>query len=854
MRAIESGGTVITASRRLARVLAREFHALQAERGRAVWNRPDVLPLGAFLDRAWREWLSRWADGRAPVLLSEFQEQALWEQIIRQSPEGATLLQIPETALQAGESRRLVVEYRLPVDGRFEAAEDWATFARWSREFERRCRANGWMERARLGDFLREKIAAGELARPEAVFAAGFDQITPLQSDFLEAAGARVVEPDRHERSPERRKFVDSTQEIRGAAAWARRLLELDPAAQIGVVVVPDLMRERAKIERIFGEALAPGLDATGRGRVFHISLGPALDQYPAVHAALLMLEFAQGGLQLPRAGMLLRSPFARGAEKEWGRRAQLDAKLRKNGVWDISLAGLREEAGSCPELQRTLRRVEKQLGKTAALEEPSGWSASIQDLLDAFGWPGDRTPTSGEFQAIARWHELVASLAGLDLVAPTMNFAQAIDWLGREAANTRFQAEDEGAPVQVMGMLEAAGLRFDHLWILGLDDEALPMPANPNPFLPVSLQREHGLPHSSAEGELEFAAALISRLIESAPDVVLSYPATEGDRALAPSPVVSGGMWLEAEETDAVDWMGRMRASAVFEELADERAPVVAEGNSTGGARLFKDMAACPFRAFAVHRLGAWPLEEAELGLSYRDRGTTVHKALEVIWREVGTQARLLSMGQDELGALIAHAADEAVAKIATRLGRNLEKPRLKRLLAKWLEIEKARPEFSVAGIEAERVAEIGGIAVKVRADRVDTLPDGRQIILDYKTGQVKARGWEGERLDEPQLPLYCATSEGTVGGAAFAVIRSDDMLFRGLTAEGVALPEFKKMAADASVPFDLQLMAWRRALEQLGENFRAGDAAVDPKPGACDHCGLEALCRIREREDDRG
>ena len=45
-RALESGATVITASRRLARVLTQEFHAHQREQGRSVWNTPDILPFG----------------------------------------------------------------------------------------------------------------------------------------------------------------------------------------------------------------------------------------------------------------------------------------------------------------------------------------------------------------------------------------------------------------------------------------------------------------------------------------------------------------------------------------------------------------------------------------------------------------------------------------------------------------------------------------------------------------------------------------------------------------------------------------------------------------------------------------
>ncbi len=330
------------------------------------------------------------------------------------------------------------------------------------------------------------------------------------------------------------------------------------------------------------------------------------------------------------------------------------------------------------------------------------------------------------------------------------------------------------------MGMLEAAGLGFDHLWIMGLHDEALPAAANPNPFLPTSLQRQYRLPHSSAERELEFASTLIDRLLASAPDVVLSYPQSEGDRSLSPSPLVDDGLWFE-DSAPANDWIVRMRASAVFDEITDETGPALVEDDSTGGASLFKDMAACPFRSFAKHRLGARPLEDTELGLSYRDRGTTVHKALEIIWLELGSHARLLELSPTDLQALIARGADAAVAKLGPGIGRDLEKHRLQKLLSEWLDIEKSRSEFVVAGIEAKRVAAIAGFEVQVRADRVDVLPDGREIILDYKTGQLKPRGWEGERPDEPQLPLYCVTSERPVAGIAFALIRTGELQFRG-------------------------------------------------------------------------
>jgi probable DNA repair protein len=852
-RALQEGVPLLTAGGRLARVLAREFHWMEVERGHTVWNRPDIMPLDAYLDRMWRDWVARYADENAPVLLDSLQEQILWERIIRESPAGASLLQIPETARLAAETWRLMAEYRVPLDGSFEASEDWAALANWGREFRRRCSANGWLERARLSDFLLDKIAAGQIPRPALVYVAGFDEMTPQQTEFLGALGDwRAVEMPDYSVAPGRRKLRDSLEEMRSATAWARRLLETDPGTQIGIIVAPDLTRARTKVERILVEALHPGGEPS-RQRAFHVSVGPALAEYPVVRSALLLLEFAQGEMPLPRAGMLLRSPFLGGSEKEWGKRAQLDARLRKDGVWNVTLQGLHDDATHCPELQRVLRRVEKLVHKLPREQSPSEWSRSIDDLLEGFGWPGERAPNSREFQTIQAWRDLLSSLAAIDLTGSSMNLAQMVDWLQRQATNMRFQPEDEGAPVQVMGMLEAAGLCFDHLWIMGLHDEALPAPANPNPFLPTSLQRQHRLPHSSPEGELEFANKLMERLLASSPDVVLSYPATEGDRALAPSPLVATGLWLEDSGERGNDWIARMRASATFDELVDESGPLV-QGDSTGGASLFKDMAACPFRAFARHRLAARSLEETDLGLSYRDRGTTIHEALEIIWLELGSHSRLMEISANELQALLARGADAAVAKLGPGIGRDLEKQRLQRLLPEWLDIEKSRSPFTVAGIEAERVVTIEGLKIHVRADRVDALPDGREIILDYKTGQLKTRGWEGPRPDEPQLPLYCATSEQPVAGAAFAMIRTGELRFRGLTSSDVSLPSLTKMPIDPAIPFERQVSEWRTVLGHLAEGFRDGHAEVDPKPGACDNCGLRAFCRIRELENDRG
>src|SRR5579862_171158 len=116
IRAIEAGATVVTASGRLARVLRREFDFRQKSRGRSSWKTPDILPLDAFLGRAWRERVLSGVLPEAPAVLDPLQEQFVWEQVIRESPEGESLLRIPETAAEARAAWQLVLAYRLPVD------------------------------------------------------------------------------------------------------------------------------------------------------------------------------------------------------------------------------------------------------------------------------------------------------------------------------------------------------------------------------------------------------------------------------------------------------------------------------------------------------------------------------------------------------------------------------------------------------------------------------------------------------------------------------------------------------------------------------------------------------------------
>ncbi len=172
-----------------------------------------------------------------------------------------------------------------------------------------------------------------------------------------------------------------------------------------------------------------------------------------------------------------------------------LDAKLRKNGLWDVvSARACAMRRGVVPNCSACCGELKSSYAKLPEQQRsPSDWSRDIARFAGRFRLAGRAALSSSvEFQTIDAWRGVLSSScfarshrAGDELLAQVIRLAAS------DSRRTRvFKPEDEGAPVQVMGMLEAAGLRFDHLWIMGLHDEALPAAASPNPFLPYSLQR----------------------------------------------------------------------------------------------------------------------------------------------------------------------------------------------------------------------------------------------------------------------------------------------------------------------------------------------------------------------------
>jgi len=838
-----------------------------------VWETPRILPFGAFVtglhDIAQHD--PALTGIRAP--LSATQEQAVWEAVIEASD---VPLASPGAAAQlAADAWSLAHQWRIADRLRHYAlTEDTRVFAEWAADYERRGERLGAIDQARLPDVVGALIADGRLKAPEEVVLAGFEELSPQQEALLDTMTSRGTRIERLKGARERgdcRRMpcFDSRDELARMADWVACRLAANPAARIGVVV-PDLGARRRAVVRALDAAITPDalLAPPDRPRPYTVSLGGSLADTPPVAAGLQVLRLVTDGIEFAEASALIRSPHVNFGSAAV--RARFDFEWRRRAGRRVSLGQLLAVARALPDVETMASRVALEALEAwrqrsgAGTRRLSEWAARLTDALRAVGFPGEQTANSAEYQTLARWQELIGEFAALERVQAAVDLGSAVRLLGRLAASTVFQPEGGDPPVQVLGLIEANGLEFDHVWITGMTSEGWPRPVRAHPLLPLELQRAKKMPGAVVEMELERAQSALDRLAHSAGEVVASHGLRDGDRTLLPAAMVKA--WEPASPAPRATRALDVVSPAVLDALPDASAPALSAGRSVGGGvATLTDQSACPFRAYAKHRLLAREPEQPHDGLAANERGELVHRVLAEFWNSLPDRTRsfLAGMATAERTRSLEAAADRAIDRVRKRRFDGpgdallaLEKRRLVDLTARWLQFEvDQRTEFEVRWTEERRTLAIGPLSLTGQLDRVDRLPDGRTIVIDYKTGgPSSARAWLGLRPDEPQLPLYLVASEPDARGIAFARLRAGEQRFVTLAEDDAMLPgaRMKDWTADFG-SWAALVDAWRSELVQLANDFASGVAEVAPKRAdTCRHCAVALLCRYEERSGD--
>ncbi len=860
--ALAAGELVLTPNQRLARGIEQTWGQELAATGTLVWERPRVYALEHWCERNWQELRdAAFGPALAGTVASAAVETRLWARVIAAHPD--QIAGNPQGFARLARSARQLLERwdldpaRLDADGHRGAELLRAWLPAWRKAMA----ACALLTREQSLDMLPAGAAAGLLAREPAVHLLGFATLPPRYRRVLTSLCDQIIElqPQAADASPRLAALPDPGAEIAAAAHWAHDQLLTDPQRRIGVVF-PDLTANRAQVERQFRDLLTPGHglpDAGWQPPPFNLSAGVALAELPLPRAALELLALADGPAALGLHCALLLDPFWSDAATELEVRARAERHLRDlnrlaPSAGDFRHAVARAEAADENTVGRLSRRLQEAADhrrRASARQGFAAWARHAAEHLEILGWPGSRALDSHEYQQRQHWRTLLDDFTALAVTGETPSWSEALAELRRLAAETVFQPRTPDAPLQILGVLEAAGLRFDALWVAGMSDARWPESLAPHPLLPGALQRRLAMPRAQGAHELTLARAMVAELAGAAPEVIFSYPLRDGEvalqafaplRALPPQsvPVPALDQPLAAVQAGAV----------VLEQITwGDAPPCVAAEPVRGGSSLLRDQAACPFNAFAIWRLGARALPEPEPGLNRAERGNLVHRALELFWRDLPDQMALLALSPaaraEHLSAAIAGALEELARQRPELRGgrlRAVESACLERLLAHWLALETLRPPFAVAVREQDFALELDGLPIRLRIDRIDRLADGRLLLIDYKTGNIKAGGWAGARPEEPQLPLYALavadspadSSGGALAGIAFARVRIDDKAsgaLLGITDTAELIPGCKTLA-EYGLPTDWPdaLAQWRHDLGALAQEFLRGTATI--------------------------
>ncbi len=852
--AIERGALIITANNRLANHISQAWGQQQSAAGRSCWQLPAVFALESWISQQWQALCDLEAPDTDALVLNSQQEQLIWQSAVLEDDLNSAGLPVAATARQCATAYRLVQQWLIPEP---QLATDSPHFSRWINFFRRQLTQRRAITPSDRIFMLEDACQHGLLPRPGEIVLVGFQTVPPLQLRWLQGCSDELTElaAKTNPSAGKRVSLHDEMQEIQAAAIWAKERLQESPHQRIGVVI-PSLTRLRPQIERVFHEQLSPDWQAvnqTDEAAPFNISAAIPLAQTPLVDSALLLLSLNRQKLPLADGCRLLNSPFWGAAELSL--RAATERRLRQLASFEISAATLRFESHKterdcCPDgangLSSRLEAVETLRREAPAKQAFSHWCALYSQQLATLGWPGERGLNSVEYQQHRQWQTLLEEATKIDQVKAWLSNEEALNLLKAMAEKMPFQAETPDRPVQILGALEAIGLRFDHLWLTGMTDQVWPQPCHFNPLLPAHLQRQYQTPLSSPERELAIARQVIHQFQCDADNLVFSHSRYEGDSELRCSPLIDQIPEVAIDElinpaalnSSRYDNHPDNHPKVALDQVDCSAGPPLATDGAgiRGGSGIFDAQAACPFNAFARYRLGAEAPPEPALGLSPAERGSLLHQVMESLWRSLGSRQALVSLSDEELGSRLDKSIETALFPLQQKRRDlmspafiALEKDRLQGLIQQWLAVEKERPDFRIHQLEQNLEIEFAGLPIKLKIDRIDETEGGEKIIIDYKTGKTAIKSWFGERPAQPQLPLYALSSEIPVSAICFASINVEQQVFSGVGRDTRLLPGL--IAADSYEGIEnwQQLQQhWSEKLTALAEEFRAGSADV--------------------------
>ncbi len=418
------------------------------------------------------------------------------------------------------------------------------------------------------------------------------------------------------------------------------------------------------------------------------------------------------------------------------------------------------------------------------------------------------------------------------------------------------------GTPVQglqVLGLLETRNLKFEHVFVLDVNDDVLPGSPDVDPLLPVAVRNVLKLPLPTDRQEA--IDHYFSVLLAGAEHVTLFYK--EG-AAVRRSRFIERFVWSEEKRKNALNLADpAIRVSMEVSATNTTPGPLVKTTEDMAILRAMSFSATavdaylrCPLQFYYAHVLGLRERPDIDPEIDARGIGTILHEVMrELDIRTVGSTISSDRDRTEDLRLALDRVFNDHFG-VAPPIPITLMRSQMEKQVSRYLqwygrEIASAG-QITLEGVEIPLAGEFEGVLLRGRADRIERR-DGRRVIIDYKKGgksdayRVDVEKLSPENRDSwqhamrsAQLPLYLLMA--TKGQDDFGSIDPAYAFLGSLREDAFEVPLFPE-GADRK-------QAWKQMTGMFSKLFKEildPDTPFQPPPDlgeVCPECAFRAMC----------
>lgn len=414
---------------------------------------------------------------------------------------------------------------------------------------------------------------------------------------------------------------------------------------------------------------------------------------------------------------------------------------------------------------------------------------------------------------------------------------------------------------LQVLGFLETRNLKFDTVYLLDANEDALPGGGSEHTIIPEQVRERLGLPTRKQHDEI--ATYHFNILIQGARTVHLFFaesPQREKSR------FVEQLLWERQRKDEVDDVTAYIDTVSYNVQLANSVPAAIPK--TAGMVEMLQHMAfsataldaylACQLRFYYRYVLGLKQQEDVVGDIDSGDVGGFVHEALRSFFAGlIGKPLALHDLDVPRLLALIDTGYTERFGKEMTG-SRYVMKQQIQTHLANFIEhyqkVMLGRSSVTLLAVEQKFEIQRGKFRLAGKLDRVERRGD-HVFILDYKTGKpdsikgvdfgkldIRQRETWKDAVSSLQLPLYAMLYAGGTGTPIEQTIPAYLKLGQALLDEEIEVPMFTGGIQPAEAYGKLEDLL-DRLLEEV-TNVAMPFAPTDRFDRDCTYCPFQTIC----------